>query len=422
VGDYSYRSGRTRQGGVVFRPLHGMHFVKRMDGGGASHFFAEMLGGLSILYNKSDSFTPQNPNQDLYLQLLPNTTGTGKDWGFALNLFDGKMVLRVNRFETLQRNVSGGDANTLSRRVLSYDIPNPASNPVYQLHTQAASWVTAQHPTWTLDQVEDEVAKQIGISRAVQDALAIQVPSLAARNNQLSKGTEVELNYNPTRHWTVAASATDIQSYVSGVGTALARWIAERTPIWTTIKDPRGPDHILGTADDAPVNWWTTNYGGNQSAAQNFAAYVGAPFNILQQQQGKPRSQLRRYNAKVSTKVDLSGLTENRVLKRMNVGGSLRWADRATIGFYGVQSLPNSITDLDGNRPIYDRTQIYVDAFVSFRTRLWADRVGTTIQLNVRNLQEGGRLQAIGVYPDGTPHTYRIVDPRQFILSATFDL
>ena len=25
-------------------------------------------------------------------------------------------------------------------------------------------------------------------------------------------------------------------------------------------------------------------------------------------------------------------------------------------------------------------------------------------------------------YPDGTPWTYRIVDPRQFILSATFEL
>jgi hypothetical protein len=41
---------------------------------------------------------------------------------------------------------------------------------------------------------------------------------------------------------------------------------------------------------------------------------------------------------------------------------------------------------------------------------------------NVRNLQESGRLQAIGVFPDGTPNAYRIVDPRQFILSATFDL
>ena len=38
--------------------------------------------------------------------------------------------------------------------------------------------------------------------------------------------------------------------------------------------------------------------------------------------------------------------------------------------------------------------------------------------LGLRN----GRLQAISAYPDGTPNAYRIVDPRQFILTATFDL
>jgi len=48
--------------------------------------------------------------------------------------------------------------------------------------------------------------------------------------------------------------------------------------------------------------------------------------------------------------------------------------------------------------------------------------VGLTLQLNVRNLQEGGRLQAISAYPNGRPGAFRIVDPRQFILTATFDL
>jgi hypothetical protein len=65
---------------------------------------------------------------------------------------------------------------------------------------------------------------------------------------------------------------------------------------------------------------------------------------------------------------------------------------------------------------------LYGDLFVAYRTRLFADRVNATFQLNVRNLQESGRLQPISAYPDGTPNGYRIVDPRQFILTATFDL
>ena len=52
-----------------------------------------------------------------------------------------------------------------------------------------------------------------------------------------------------------------------------------------------------------------------------------------------------------------------------------------------------------------------------------AETSGTDMKQDAeRRLTEGGRLQPIGAYPDGTINTYRIVDPRQFILSATFDL
>ena len=51
-----------------------------------------------------------------------------------------------------------------------------------------------------------------------------------------------------------------------------------------------------------------------------------------------------------------------------------------------------------------------------------SDKFGATFQLNVRNIQEDGRLQPINAGPDGAPNSYRIVSPRQFILSATFEL
>ena len=63
----------------------------------------------------------------------------------------------------------------------------------------------------------------------------------------------------------------------------------------------------------------------------------------------------------------------------------------------------------------------YVDLFTSYRLKVW-NRANATLQLNVRNVQENGRLQPVSAFPDGTPNAFRIVDPRQFILSATFDL
>ena len=43
-------------------------------------------------------------------------------------------------------------------------------------------------------------------------------------------------------------------------------------------------------------------------------------------------------------------------------------------------------------------------------------------QLNVRNVQESGRLAGGRAYPDGRGHTFRIINPRVFVFSTTFDL
>jgi len=56
-------------------------------------------------------------------------------------------------------------------------------------------------------------------------------------------------------------------------------------------------------------------------------------------------------------------------------------------------------------------------------TALFRDKVRTRFQLNPRNLQEWKtRLDPVGAYPDGSAHTFRIVEPGTFIFTTTFDL
>ena len=109
----------------------------------------------------------------------------------------------------------------------------------------------------------------------------------------------------------------------------------------------------------------------------------------------------------------------------------MRWSDKGAIGYYGLGYDPakdltlesNRILQLDPNRPIYSPTETYVDLFVSYRTKLFGDKIRANFQLNVKNVQEdGGRLQKTSAFFDGRASTYRIIDPRQFILSASFDL
>jgi hypothetical protein len=432
AGDYRYNTGKTKTAGVVVRPFRDISALNQAAerGTGVSRWFADAFRGLALTYNKSDNFIPQAPAVDLYLNPLPNITGEGKDYGFWLNMADNKFVLRVNHYENKQLNARDGDANTVAQRVLRLDLDVSADN--YQLYDRADAWFRLLNPSWTDAQVRQAVAQQMKIPVAQYEALLsnFQAGRIAATNDVIAKGTEVELNYNPTRFWSVAASATETKSLSANISSAVQQWIDERTPVWTSIVDPN-TDPTLGTGasqgwaatpDNPQHLWWLHSYSGSQTPAQNFATFVDAPYRVIKQQEGKSKPSVRRYNFRLSTNFQLAAITDQRILRNVKVGGAVRWEDKGAIGYYGKQTLPAIITELDPNRPIYDKAHSYFDGFISYRTRLWADKVGTTFQLNVRNIQEGGRLQAIGAFPDGTPNAYRIVDPRQFILSATFDL
>ena len=422
LGDYRVNSGDTTQKGAVVRPFRGWRAINEMaSSSGVKGFVGQALTGLSLTYNQSDSFRPQDPRLDLYLNPLPNPSGAGKDWGFALNMFDNKFVLRVNKYETSQLKTRGGDAGTIAQRVTRTDV---ASTAAFLLQTQALLWVAAANPTFTQTQIETEVGRQMGIPWERQVAIenAFDAGLISSTNDIIATGTEIELNYNPTNYWTVAASFTQNEATNANVSKDIAQWIGERMPVWTTIRDQR--DNAL---------WWNKNYGGSQTAAQNYAVFVGAPYAVVQQSEGAPNPQIRKYSARFSTNVKLSGITQHKLLRQFEVGGALRFQDKGFLGYYGKQQFPATITELDRNRPIYDQGSFFgkattsghyfLDANVRYRTRLWSNKVSTTFQLNIRNLQEpGDRLQTIGAFPDGTPHTYRIVDPRQFILTATFDL
>ena len=116
------------------------------------------------------------------------------------------------------------------------------------------------------------------------------------------------------------------------------------------------------------------------------------------------------------------------MLKNFNVGGSIRWEDKGSIGFYGAapSQLPGSfrgvILELDPNKPIYDPARYYYDFSVGYRTRILGDKVRANVQLNVKDVFENGRLQAVAANPDGSIYAWRIKEPRQFIFTVGFDL
>ena len=105
------------------------------------------------------------------------------------------------------------------------------------------------------------------------------------------------------------------------------------------------------------------------------------------------------------------------------VGSATLREDQAAIGFRGAAPEADGVVrSLDVTRPIFDKARAYYDVSSSYNLRFANNKLRARVQLNVRNVFERGRLQAVAVNPDGQPYAYRIIDPRQFILTTTFDL
>ena len=449
--------GKTKSQSFVARPFRDLGFFRRhADGGsGLGKFMAEAISSLSLTYNKSDNFIAQGPAYDLFLKQLPNQTGTSKDLGFWMTMLNGNLSIRYTKFNTKQLNLRNGDISTMAQRILRYE--GFVANDAWNLRTQAANWLAGVNTG--------------GVATNEQIAAAIKMPieqynglqtigangTYAAVNDMESKGQELEINFNPTRHWTVSASVTQTQAINTAAGSAVDEYIAARMPIWTTLEDPR---YTQTTATingvTTPINatniptgatghllWWNilgtqfttgatgAGYNATNSPASNFAGNVDAPMSVFRALIGRPRPQIREYSAKFSTKYNLAGISDHKVLRNMSVGGSVRYASKGSLGFYGLgytdgmdlTLASNKILQLDPNRPIYSDPETYVDMFVTYSTKLFSDKVRAKFQLNVKNVGEsGGRLLPTSAFFDGQASTYRIIDPRQFILSASFDL
>ncbi len=460
VANASKNGGHTTNVQFALRPFLNTPLVTKLQrNGGAANFFGELLGGLSLYTNRSNSFLPTLPSQDLYRNMLPNTTGTDKSWGIGLSLLHDTLQIRATHFDDVQKNAQTNDISTMAQRVLRIDFPLiGAGSPTgsVNLYTNALRWVQYQNPAWTQDQVAAQVEQLTGFSSADAAFYSNATPPIAATMDVRSVGTEIEINYNPTRYWTVAASFTKIEQSNNNVSAALVRWIGERLPIWQTIVDPSISDANAATeGNNTPTvdpvtgitipakSWWrhhytnaavgaqatsgpaTFNYPAGQSPEQNYNAFVKAPFGVMRAQEGTASPQIRPYSFVISTSLQLAGITDNRYLKAVTVGGAMRWEDQGSIGYYGIKGdprTPDIYTDLDASRPIYDKSHFYVDLFAAYKTKLWNDKVGVTIRLNVQNLGDKTRLQPVGAFPDGTISTYRIMDPAKYIFSVSFDL
>ena len=417
-GDWAVREGDTTTSGAVLRPFRDWGFIENASSGaGWTGRLATVLQGTGFYYNQSNSFRPSDPAINILQQALPNPTSNGKDFGFTVSL-GRKFMLRANHYTTHRINARADQSTNIANRTIQVDFADTRTTQAFTLQRQARNWITQLNPSISEADREAQVYQIMGLTPADLDAFAGN--TVADITNIDARGEEYELNYNPSNHWTLRANVTRSESIDGAQSPSNSQWVEQRFKQWETIVDPR-----TGT------KWLDTGYTGEfpapgaLTARDYIAQNITTPLRLDSATRGTKRPQTREWRFNLATSYKLAGITDHPRLRNVTVGGGIRWESEGAIGYYGVPingSLEAAET-FDPNRPIWDKSHAYFDAFVTYQMRLFNGKVRARIQLNVRNIQEShARLQPVGAYPNGEPHTFRIVDPRTFVLTTTFEL
>lgn len=456
-GPYGKQSGDTQTYGGVLRPFQGWRSIERGAEGGSQ--FWQFVRSFGFSYNKSNNFNPPTTALgDLFGSQLPKPTGEGEDYGIQFSLLDNKLFARITWFEATNTNENISAPTVFSRLTSNID------QTLFRNWARTITLINLQasHPGIARYNPLDSTNFGVGLSTAEEAEVQAgaekiwQLPydyystrpfATGATRNAEAKGVEAEINYNPTPNWTMKFTFGKQDTKYASMLKEFAPWADQRIAVWASA---RAADYLLPQYQSLVTYSATAGGTGTGTARQvdltNFLSSYGYNSNVFPENGGLNPQTV--YNRDVVPQLtldrDLQGQSvqgqrkyrwsflssysfDRGLLKGFAVGGNERWEDKAVIGYYGkasgaASSLYNGQSTLDladTSRPVYDRARYYTDVWISYRRKIFSNKVDLKVQLNVANVFENGRLQPVAVNYDGQPYSYRIIDPRQFTLTTT---
>ncbi len=424
-------TGNTKTLGGALHLFKDMEFARKFGGEGS--LASEFLSGLTVYLNKSDNFNPPITFQTDYFKMpLPKPTGKGTDEGIGFSLFKNKLVVRVNWYDTSSENERTAAASTLLGRLAYSDTTTgiPWASAVQRIRNGANTAVTNWN-TEAANPVADPVNQQ-----KIYDMLKLPLNYYSGivtggTQNSKAKGTELQLTYNPAPNWTLKWTGDHAKTSYTNVAPQYDAWLAVRLPVWQTMAAPEIADFTDGGGVQYSLKNFWTGYGftnvaqkngnpGNTSPQDYFNSVVVSQVALAKALQGATAPDLRQYHTSILTNYRFS---EGK-LKGFSVTFNERWESKAAIGFLGKVgdpiNSPTVISVADPTLPVYDHGNYYTDIGFSYSRKIFGDKIGWRIQLNINDALENGRLAPTAVNFDGSPWSYRIIDPRQFVLTSTF--
>ena len=381
-----------------------------------------LLSALNLYYGESENFSPpETRTVDTFRNEIPPPSGLTEEGGIYLEAFNGRVSVRLNSFKTTQtgsfNSVVGGIPGT-----------------IVGLHTTAYNMVrTGLVP----DGGNGFPVGYVAPPTELLQTFAVQIqpsgfitstnPGVRDTSDFVTEGKELEVSFRPTRGLSFVLNVAQQESVRSNTGAAVRRLLFDT---------PTASGASLAAEWQKP---WTRQIALNAGAlgkegsndinllGNNFLLNALNRYNVAASGDGAPVQELREWRVNF---VGSYQFQEGR-FKGWGVGGGVRWQDKAAIGF-PVATFESDLSPSDGvpefsdlrisdvRRPYFGPTEIRYDAWVSYATKLFRNRIPLKLQLNVRNLFTHDELVPTVANPDGSIPVWAITEGRKFTLSAKF--
>jgi hypothetical protein len=376
-----YRDAR----GIYPNPRHfeaKRHFpLSRQEGSGQTYtrgLVFHALPWLSLTYNESNNLQPNATQRDVAGRLLENPEGEGRDYGIKFNLFGGRIVGDVTYYKNFGRN-------------------RPDTTVANGLHGNFQNDINA---IWnTLAARENRPEYQ-------NNPYAYPFSNWLDVNTGYSDGYEASLTANFTPEWrfTINGSKRGPGETVDR-GRLIRGYLAANLPLWkgnaAWLAAP-----LIDNTSGATIG---TAVARLENTLANFDALASLPTDSL-------------FAPEWSTNlITTYAFARTSRLKGIAVGASANLRGRTVIGFE-----ENASAVAIADRPYYADGFVNTGAWISYRRKIFRDKIDWRLQLNVRNVAD-----ADTIFPhravdrrDGTGRPevviYRLNEPRTFVLTSAF--
>ena len=295
--------------------------------------------------------------------------GESHEYNVRLRLLDDRLNIKLNYFNALQRNTTLADGG-LRSNLIDFEQQLYANDPRYAINP---------------------------LFKPELNPLASQFRLPGDRN---SKGLELDLTFNPSRHWRIFANAGRTDTKLDDISTQ---------PWWDYLDAKLAPWRAYGG------NWSTARYDNNLTVEGAYNSLIAGPIDNIKENLGNPGGNSQTWRSSlVATRMFSEGW-----LKGAATSVNFRYRGPRLIGF-PTRVDAKGVARIDRASPYKSDDYILTGLMANYRCK-GPGRTSWRVQLNANNIFNTERYFVTRVFDNGAPRNYGRQAGREFILSVDIE-